>query len=423
MSSDETVPADPIVLPRMPRMRTSVVIPIVALIAAMATYVAAMAFWPLHEVAPQIEATSAELLTAPESNLTWPEQGSAAAGVLHVGSIAHSGTERVRMASISKLITALMVLERSPLALGEEGTTFFFTQNDRNAYNQYRNRGETALNVPVGGSLTQYQLLQGALIGSANNYSDRLVTEFWGSGAVYKAAADEWLAARGLDTIRIADGTSTSSGNTIRPEDAIKLAQMAIANPVIREIVGTTQVTLPGAGRVTTTNPLLGDEGVIGVTQGSYSSNFHLLVSKDAEVAGAPVRLFAAVLNQGTRAQRDAQARDLLAQLEAELNEHVQTIPAGTVVGNITTVWGETAQVVTAAAIDTPLWNGESARTDATLDINWDIKNLKTVGTFAVIGPLGARSVDVVLSQPLAGPDFWWRVTHPLELLGIFGDD
>src|SRR5690606_6215518 len=158
--------------------------------------------------------------------LNWPSQGSAAVGVNHVGSAAYSSEKVVRLSGISKLLTALMVLDRMPLALGESGTTFFFTQADRNTYNAYRNRGETALNVPVGGSLTQYQLLQGALIGSANNYSDRLVTELWGSADVYREAAQEWLADRGLDSINIQDGTSTNSRNTGSPEDIIELAKL-----------------------------------------------------------------------------------------------------------------------------------------------------------------------------------------------------
>jgi D-alanyl-D-alanine carboxypeptidase (penicillin-binding protein 5/6) len=421
--SEGSAEAAPLELPRRRRMRPSVIIPILAILALVSTYVVAMANWSLHEVAPEIQANDAQVLTAPESELAWPSKGSAAVGVDHLGAISASDTKAVRMASISKLLTALMVLDRMPLAVGEKGTTFFFTQNDRNDYHAYRNRGETALNVPVDGSLTQYEMLQAALIGSANNYSDRLVRELWGSGEVYRVAAAEWLAARGLDSIKVQDGTSLNTRNTASPEDIIELARLAISNPVIREIVGTTEVRLAGAGRVTTTNPLLGDEGVIGVTQGTIGNSYHLVIAKEIEVAGAPVRIFAAVLNQSSRNERTQAARDLLVALETEINEHTQTVPAGTVVGNVTTLWGETAKAITTTAIDTPLWNGGSARTDSTLHINWDLANLGNVGTYTVIGPLGARSSDLVLDKTLEGPDFWWRITHPFELLGLAGTD
>ena len=47
--------------------------------------------------------------------------------------------------------------------------------------------------MPVGGSLTEYQMLQGVLLGSANNYIDRLAKEILGSDAAFADAAATWL--------------------------------------------------------------------------------------------------------------------------------------------------------------------------------------------------------------------------------------
>ena len=41
------------------------------------------------------------------------------------------------------------------------------------------------------------------------------------------------------------------------------------------------------------------------------------------------------------------------------------------------------------------------------------------VGTLTVTGPLNAASVDLQLAGDIEPPSAWWRLTHPLELLGL----
>ena len=79
------------------------------------------------------------------------------------------------IASITKLVTALLVLDELPLAVGEQGPEYRFTcAGPRRVLGSISRAGESALDVPVGGTLTEYQMLEGMLIGSANNYADRL---------------------------------------------------------------------------------------------------------------------------------------------------------------------------------------------------------------------------------------------------------
>ncbi len=401
------------------RLSGPILTPILAVLALVVVYVVAMTIWPLHEVAPRITAVESRSITAPASAMSWPEQGSGAVGVGHVGEVAASDTTMVPIASIGKLLSALLVLDRMPLSLGESGPDFHFTQRDRNDYHQYLWRSESALDVPVGGTLSQYQVLQGSLIGSANNYADRLVREIWGSAEVYRAAAAEWLNDRGLDGITLVDYDSVSANNVANPAAVIRLGEIAMANPVIREIVGTPAVVLPGAGLVENTNLLLGEGGITGVKTGTLRSNFHLVASKDVEIAGTRVQLFAATLQQASREQRDAVIRELFAQLEEEVRAQISTIRAGTVVGTVTTEWGETSQAITASDIRTVLWNTAVARIQTDLSISWDLANVHSVGTHTAIGPLGANGSEVVLEEPLSGPGIWWRLTHPLQLLGL----
>ena len=104
--------------------------------------------------------------------------------------------------------------------------------------------------MPVGGSLTQYQLLEGMLVGSANNYADRLAGNLWPTDAVFANAANSWLSAHGVPGVTVVEPTGLDPRNTASPEALIALAQKAMAEPVIAEIVAKPAVELPGAGLV-----------------------------------------------------------------------------------------------------------------------------------------------------------------------------
>ncbi len=405
--------------PRPPRVKVSVLLPILAVLALVAAYAVTMIMWPLDRVTPQIEAKEFDQVVASAALVTWPDDGAAALGVAHVGAAAASGEDTVSVASITKLVTSLMILDRMPLGVGETGPVFHFTQQDRNTYRAYLNRGESALNVPVGKTLTQYEMLQGILIGSANNYADRMAREIWRSTDVFRAAAAEWLRDRGLDGIVIVDPSGIGAGNKMSPADVIRLGEMAMANPVIREIVGTPEVTLPGAGKVTNTNRLLGEDGITGTKTGTLKNKYGLVASKDIEIDGTRVQLFAAALQQNSADKRDEATVALLDQLEQALLAQAPTISKGTVIGTVTTEWGETVTAVTDADVRVVLWNGAVARIQPDLTITWEIEGMSQVGTLAAIGPLNVASTTVSLSEPLEGPSIWWRLTHPLQLLGL----
>lgn len=402
-------------------VRASVIVPIVGVIALVTAYATTMIMWPLNSVTPTIEAIEMEMVAAPAAEIEWPSAGSGGVGIAHVSSTESTDT-RIRISNITALVTSLMVLDRMPLAVGETGETFRFTQADRDAYQAYRNRGEPALQVPLNRNLNQLQLLRGILIGSANNYADRLAREVWGPNENFRAAAREWLDARGLDNVRIVDPSGISESNRATPADVIRIAEMAMANPVIREIVGTESVSIPGPGTVRNTNRLLGEDGIIGVKTGSLGTRHSLVAAKEVEIGGTRVQLYATALRQTSRNNRDNRVRELFAQLEEYLANQPPTVARGTVVGKVTTVWGEESTAVTDADTRVVLWNGAGARIQIDLDISWELQEITKVGTLSAIGPLDNSETTISLTQPLAGPDIWWRLTHPLDLLGLNSD-
>jgi len=403
--------------PRRSPLRAAVIVPVLLLALVVGAYSATTLLWPLHAVAPQIEAVPVQPVAAAAATPAWPATGGAAVSVAGIdGALASTG-DASSIASITKVVTALVVLDRMPLAVGESGPEYRFTGADRTLYWQYRDNGESALDVPVGGVLTQYQLLEGMLIGSANNYADRLASAIWPSDAVFSSAANAWLASHGVPGITIVDPTGIEAGNTASPEALLALASRAMAHPVIAEIVARPSVSLPGAGQVENTNPLLADPGVVGIKTGSLDA-FNLLAAKDVVIGDTTARIYASMLGQPDPETRNAALRAVFAQTEAELQLH-PSVPVGTVAGRVVTLWGEPVDVMTTADASVVLWNGGSATTSTDFALDGQDTAGDAVGIMTVEGPLNRTSVDVALAGDVEPPSPWWRLTHPLDLFGL----
>ncbi|MDE0546557.1 D-alanyl-D-alanine carboxypeptidase family protein [Microbacterium sp. C7(2022)] len=403
--------------PRRSIWRASVLTPIIIAVVLFGGYAATTLLWPLHAVAPTIVAQDVASAPAAAAVPAWPDEGSASVAVAGISDVLESSTSETSIASITKVVTALIVLDEMPLDVGEQGPSYSFTYNDMLSYWQYRARGESALDVPVGGSLTQYQMLQGMLIGSANNYADRLASNLFPSDQVFADAANAWLDLHGVPGITVVEPTGIDAGNVASPDALIALAKKALADPVIAEIVATAEVELPGAGLVENTNTLLEDEGVLGIKTGTLAG-WNLLSAKQVTVAGTPVTIYASVLDQVDDEARTEASRAIYDQVESEL-QPVPSVTAGTVAGQVETLWAEPVNIVTAGDASVILWNGDSG--DVTVNYSLGDASMAgdAVGTLAVAGPLDSTTVDLQLADDIEQPSAWWRITHPLELFGL----
>ncbi|MDF2044591.1 D-alanyl-D-alanine carboxypeptidase [Microbacterium sp. Kw_RZR3] len=401
-------------------LRPATVVPTILLILLIGAYTATTLLWPLNAVQPTVTPIALQPTAAPPADPAWPAQGEAAIALEGVpGELSSSASAPESIASITKIVTALVVLDRLPLSPGEQGPSYAFTQADSADYWQYRARGESSLDVPVDGSLTELQMLQGMLIASANNYAQRLASDLFPSNADFAAAANTYLAERGITGITIVNPTGIEAGNTATPAALIALAEKALANPVIAEIVRTPELTLPGAGSFKNGNPLLADPGVVGVKTGTLDA-WNLLSAKDFTIGTVTVRAYAAVLGQPGPDERNQASRDLYARIAEELQPR-PSVTSGTVIGRVKTLWGQESNVVTTSDATVVLWNSAVAGTSTRFDLGDSRAAGDDVGTLTVTGPLNTDTVDAQLTDTIDPPDPLWRLTHPLDLFGLNG--
>lgn len=204
-------------------------------------------------------------------SLPWPSEGQAAAEIEGVGSVGSSGDATpVPIASVTKVMTAYVVLRDHPLQGDEEGPEITV---DQQAQDESTSSDESTVPVRAGQRLSEHQLLELMLIPSGNNIA-RLLAR-WDAGSQDAFVTRMNAVAAGFDmhetTYTGASGVEDSTTSTAT--DQLILARAALANPVIASIVALRSVHVPGVPKaIVNTNTLLGHNGIIGLKTGSTSA-------------------------------------------------------------------------------------------------------------------------------------------------------
>ncbi|WP_311259326.1 D-alanyl-D-alanine carboxypeptidase [Microbacterium sp. WCS2018Hpa-9] len=335
------------------------------------------------------------------------------------GTWSATGTgEPLPVASITKLITALVILDAAPLASADDpGPTITFGKSDHDLYDQYYVRGATIAPMPTGASMSLHDALAVMLIPSASNYAEALSSRVFGSQNAFLDATRDWLASHGLTGTTVTEPTGISPRNTSTPADLLAIAKLAAAHPAIAQIVATPSISIPGAGPLYNTNSLLGTAGITGLKTGNLGEGAHnLLYTATLDVGSAdPLAITGVVLGGSSRESVNA---TVIAELESIRSgfHHVPVATAGQQVGSISTPWGSTAELVIGESASIFTWS------DTPIELTMDIDTPPTYRDGTVVGSVtwtaGPNTVTapVEIAGSIDPPTEWWRLTHPSEL-------
>ncbi len=112
-----------------------------------------------------------------------PADGASIIAVTGLGVLGSAGDTGPRpIASITKMMTAYVILKDHPLAPGETGPVIELTAANEARWLEMVAQDQSSLPVYAGQRLTELQLLQGLLVPSANNYAEILAE--WDAGSV-----------------------------------------------------------------------------------------------------------------------------------------------------------------------------------------------------------------------------------------------
>jgi len=207
---------------------------------------------------------------------------------------------QVPIASLTKLMTVLVTLERTQLSdivtVAPEAAEV----------------GESSVHLRAGEQLTVRDLVEACLIQSANDAAWALADYVGrGSESRFVALMNRRAGQLGLsDTHFVRPDGLDASGHVSSARDVTTLARLLMQRSVVRQIVAMRDATIAGGRRLHTWNDLLGNyPGVVGVKTGHTSAAGW---SEVAAVRGPGVTVYATVLGSPDRSIRNGDLVELM---------------------------------------------------------------------------------------------------------------
>lgn len=400
--------------PKNSRRRRGLTLVIVALAVIYAGLVLVLPVKALSS--PQASSTLA--ITTPPSNLPWPQNSESAVGIVGSGVIATHGPQTPRaIASNAKLITALAVLKKYPLVLGQQGPMITLGSTDYAIYTKYISEQGSVVPVYNGEQLSEYQMLEAMLVPSGDNIADSLARWAFGSISSYINYANELVKQLGLNNTHVGgDASGLSPDTTSTASNLIMLGADAMANPVIAQIVAMKSVDVPNVGVMNNYDTILGTDGIVGIKTGnSNQAGGIFLGAADSSVNGHPVTILTAVMGAPSLNQALSDSVPLVISLENDFNETV-LINKGEVVGEYREPWGGYVQILAGSNLDTYVIQGQTVKVKL---------SLKALAVPSVVGSsVGtatsnssefspAVSIPLVTEQGTTEPSLIWRLSNP----------
>ncbi|MCW3839900.1 D-alanyl-D-alanine carboxypeptidase [Micromonospora yasonensis] len=353
--------------------------------------------------------------------MPWPRIGQAALTVEGFGSLGTSGKRKpVPIASVTKVMTAYVILTEHPLDPGEQGPELTVSAAQAAAYPREQARGESLVPVVAGAVFTERQALQAVLLPSANNMARILAAWDAGSVEAFVAKMNDTAAALGMADTHYTDPSGYDPGTVSTAVDQVILARKAMELPTFAEIVAQKKATLPIAGTVKNYNTLVGRDGVVGIKTGSTDEAGGCLVfAAVATVGGRRMTIVGAVLGQpgaNTPVQLDRvfrATRPLVRAATAAIALH-PIVRAGEQVATVHGPLGTGTTLHAAQDVSVLGWPGMRVRLDVAIPA---VPARLPAGTergrvSAATG--GGRPVATVLrtGPGLAPPSTWDRIRH-----------
>lgn len=219
--------------------------------------------------------------------------------------------ERRPLASLTKLMTALVFLDTQP----DWDRTVAFEQSDIDS-----TEGNTLV-VKAGETVTVRDLFMASLVGSANNATVALARSTGLSMADFVQRMNDKAKFLSLFLTSFADVSGLDAGNVSTARDYIRLARTAFAQPRIKEALTTQEYSFTSTGvtashRVYNTDRLLSDNSldILAAKTGYIDESGYNFITL-ADVGGHEV--LAVLLGSESSAARFAEAKALISWADA----------------------------------------------------------------------------------------------------------
>lgn len=322
------------------------------------------------------------------------------------------------LASISKLIAVLVTLEEAPLDPDPETWgTYTWTQADATRQQYYQSLGGVTFPMPVGTEIAMEDLFRLIFLPSANDAITAYVHSVFPDNDAFVEAVDAWADRHSLASVRLVEPTGLDEGNVATAADIVRIARLALHNPIVMQHTTVKEHTLLGQ-TIESTNPLLGEEpGIVGLKTGrSLIAGFNFLVAQTTTVEGRELTKISATLGRGSIEERAQSGRDMLAKLDP-LPHTLDIVTAGDQVGTITHWDGEPIPVTLTGGASAVFLPGETAELTLVLHETRDAPHETSVGILTIDAVMEEEHIELVAQRGAEAPPISWRLLQPLQEL------
>jgi serine-type D-Ala-D-Ala carboxypeptidase (penicillin-binding protein 5/6) len=362
--------------------------------------------------------------SAPEP--VWPTAGQAALVVEGIGDVGSSGGDTpTPTASLAKVMTAYLTLEKYPLSGTGGGFTLTVTPAEAQAERQDARQDESVVAVAAGERLDERQLLEALLIPSGDNIAQILAVYDAGSVSRFVTEMNRTARALDMDKTTYTDPSGFEPTTVSDASDQLHIFERAMRFAVFRRIVSMPSVTLPVAGTVENYDPLISD-GYDGKTGSDSEAEGCLAFFKYLTVDGRRLTVVGVVLDQGEGAVTSVilgaagvAAHELVTSVVSTI--HPRTVLAAhTAVIVATSADGHRVHAVAAGPLRVIGWGGSQERIAVRPHLRaMNLSAGEPVGEAALVGNLPTARGDparteVRASAALAAPGILWRLGHLL---------
>jgi len=379
--------------------------------------------WQLAKPVPSpvaLATTRQRVVRGSAPDLAWPAVGEAAIDVPSMGLVVQGASEQpVPIASLTKIMTAYIVLRDHPLGPTSSGPTIVMTPTDVADVARDEADNDTSVPVVAGEHLTERQLLSGLMVHSANNFADTLARWDAGSIRAFVAKMNATAAALGMTKTHYVDTNGIEAGSVSTAADQLRLTARAMAIPAFAAVVDQPTVSEPLAGVLANYVQAIGTDGVVGVKSGFTQAAMGCVVlAADRQVDGQDVLVLAAVTGQpgfNPLGQAQTVALDLIGGVAASLRV-APIVPVGAVVARVEVPWEPGLGQVHATVVKPVsilVWPGTTVVSRFRPNrLGTDVHRGSVVGTLLVSDGIEQVADPVRSTRSITPPSAAWRLWH-----------
>ncbi|MFD9077810.1 hypothetical protein ACFVZB_02740, partial [Streptomyces erythrochromogenes] len=376
---------------------------------------------PLPEPKLVMTAKSSYTFEGAMPQLPWPSEGQAYMAAAGLGTLGQSGEQKpVPIASVTKSMTAYIILRDHPIKKGEQGAMIDVdkTAETEGKKNDSVNNESTLDTVKEGDKISEYDAIAALMIPSANNIARLLARWDAGSQEAFVKKMNDTAKELGMTNTTYTDPSGLDATTVSTAEDQVKLGLKLVEIETLLDITKKPNWVDPSGKSWRNWNGLTGPSGALGIKTGTTTkAGGNLLFAAQKKIGNTNQLIVGAVLGQHKPSIIDtvlAASKQLMTATQKAL-DGATVVKKGDVVGYVDDGLGGRTPVVATADVQAIGW--------ASLTVTVKLANgggampqTATAGTEVGVLTVGEGAsqvkVPVALKSDLASPGIGSKLTR-----------